>query len=79
MELNCKIVNDYFTCLTVIKARSTHTFSEYCVDLHMLFMFTYEQRKLGASTPQDCSFADAEFIKSITIDDIYAFIAYCQN
>jgi site-specific recombinase XerD len=42
-------------------------------------LFVYKQRKPSALPPSDCSFADIKFIKSITLEDIYAFIAYLQK
>jgi len=79
MVLNCKPVEDYVSYLKVIKGRSIHTINEYQTDLRMLFMFVYEQRNPNSIAASDCSFADIEFIKSITVDEIYSFIAYCQN
>lgn len=79
IKINNKIMNDYFNYLTVIKARSEHTIIEFRTDLRLLFIFVFEQRSLSASAESDCSFADIDFIKSITLDDIYAFIAHCQK
>ena len=72
-------MNDYFNYLTVIKARSQHTIVEFRVDLRLLFRFVYEQRHVGIVSPEDCDFADIDFIESISLDDIYAFIAHCQK
>lgn len=79
MEINNKILEEYFSYLTVIKARSPHTIAEFRIDLRMLFIFVYKKRKPSATAPFDCSFADIKFIKSITLDEIYAFIAYLQK
>ena len=79
IKINNKILNDYFNYLTVIKARSQHTIDEFRVDLRLLFRFVYEQRNAGIVAPEDCSFADIDFINSISLEDIYAFIAYCQK
>lgn len=79
MELNNKILEEYFSYLTMIKARSPHMISEFRVDLRLLFMFVYKRRKPSAAPPHDCSFADIKFIKSITLDDMYAFVAYLQK
>lgn len=79
MEINNKILEEYFSYLTVIKARSPHTIAEFRIDLRMLFIFVYKKRKPSATAPSDCSFADIKFIKSITLDEIYAFIAYLQK
>ncbi|TAH75127.1 MAG: hypothetical protein EWM47_00175 [Anaerolineaceae bacterium] len=79
MEINNKILEEYFSYLTVIKTQSPHTISEFRVDLRLLFQFAYKRRKPSATPPPDCSFADIKFIKSITLDDMYAFIAYLQK
>ncbi len=79
MEINNKILEEYFSYLTVIKARSLNTISEFKVDLRLLFKFVYKKRKPSSNPTSDCSFADIKFIKSITMDDMYAFIAYLQN
>jgi site-specific recombinase XerC len=79
MEINNKILEEYFSYLTVIKARSPHTIAEFRVDLRLLFIFVAKRRKPSSTPPTDCSFADIKFIKSITLDDMYAFIAYLQK
>ena len=76
MEINNKILEEYFSYLTVIKARSLNTISEFKVDLRLLFKFVYKKRKPSSNPTSDCSFADIKFIKSITMDDMYAFIAF---
>jgi site-specific recombinase XerD len=42
-------------------------------------MFIYRRKNLSDCELLDCSFANIEFIRSITMDDFYAFIAYLQN
>lgn len=79
MEINNKILEEYFSYLTVIKARSPLTITEFRIDLRLLFVFVLKRRKPSAATLSDCSFADIKFIKSITLDDMYAFIAYLQK
>jgi len=79
MEINNRIMDNYFNYLKVIKARSEHTIIEFRTDLRLLFMFVFEQRNPCIEAMSDCSFADIGFIKSISIDEIYAFIAHCQK
>lgn len=79
MEINNRILEEYFSYLTVIKARSPHTVAEFRIDLRLLFLFVFKRRKPSAVASSDCSFADIKFIKSITLDEIYAFIAYLQK
>lgn len=79
MEINNKILEEYFSYLTVIKARLLHTIAKFNIDLRLLFVFVFKRRKPSAASPADCSFANIKFIKSITLDDMYAFIAYLQK
>ena len=79
MIINNGILEDYFSYLTVIKTRSPHTVAEYKIDLRLLFIFVFNRRNNSGSPASDCSFAGIEFIKSVTIEDIYAFIAYLKN
>lgn len=79
MKINNKILEEYFSYLTVIKARSSHTIAEFRIDLRLLFVFVYKSRKPTVIPPPNCSFADIKFIKSIPLDDMYAFIAYLQK
>lgn len=79
MEINNTILEEYFSYLKVIKARSPHTIAEFCVDLRLFFMFVLKRKKPASTPSSDCSFADINFIKSITLDDMYAFIAYLQK
>jgi len=71
------VLDDYLTYLRVIKGRSEYTIAEYRVDIRLLFLHVYQLRFNKQNT--DCSFADIEFIKSITINDVYSFIRYCQE
>ena len=79
MKINCKILEEYFSYLSIIKARSPHTISEFRIDLRLLFLFVYKRRKPLAAPPSDCSFVDIEFVRAITMEDMYSFIAYLQN
>ena len=74
-----QILEEYFSCLTVIKARLTDTISEFRFDLRLLFKFVYKKRKPSSTPSSDCSFADIKFIKSITLDDMYSFVTYLQK
>lgn len=63
MEINNKILEEYFSYLTIINARSPNTISEFRVDLRLLFKFVYKKRKPSSTPSSDCSFADIKFIK----------------
>lgn len=45
MEINNKILEEYFGYLAVIKARSSHTIAEFRVNLRLLFMFVLKRNK----------------------------------
>lgn len=53
------------------QGRSPNTVVEYRTDILMFFSFLKEKYNL--------SFVDANFIHSITLNDMYAFISDCQN
>lgn len=73
----CQLVEQYLSYLAVIKGRSENTIKEYRTDLLMFFEYVMSSR----STPiikKDFSCIDIGFIKTINLNDMYAFIAYCQ-
>ena len=74
----CPLVEQYLGYLVVIKGRSENTVKEYRTDLLMFFSFVMVSR--NTSIP-DRIFAgvNLEFIKTISLNDMYAFIAYCQT
>lgn len=74
----CPILEQYLNYLTIIKGRSNNTILEYRIDLLYFFKFISEKRRI----PQvnfDFSHIDITFIKSISINDMYSFISYCQT
>ena len=75
----CTLLEQYLSYLTIVKGRSQLTAEEYRVDCNMLF--EYIKRKRGVPEEiikkRDFSDVDIEFIKSITVADMYAFITYC--
>ena len=77
MVTGSKVLDDYLSYLKVIKGRSENTIAEYRVDIRLLFLYIYRMR--FNSIRFDCSFADIDFIKSISIDDVYSFVRYCQE
>lgn len=48
MNINNKILEEYFSYLTVIKTRSPHTIAEFRVDLRLLFMFVLKRKNPSA-------------------------------
>ncbi len=77
MVLNNRIVENFLNYLEVIKSYSKHTILEYKLDINMLFKYIYNERY--NEYPEDLSFADINFIKTITLEDFYSFISYCKS
>ena len=77
----CLLLEQYLSYLTVVKGRSVLTSYEYRIDT--LLFFEYVKRTRGAPeeivVKRDFSDVDIEFIKSITVADMYDFITYCGN
>lgn len=74
----CPLVEQYLGYLSIIKNRSENTILEYRTDLLMFFKYIMALRNID---PIDYNFAqiDLEFIKSITLHEMYSFITYCQK
>lgn len=74
----CPLVEQYLSYLIVIKGRANNTIKEYRTDLLMFFNYIMNIRNIPIL---DKNFAqvDLEFIKSITLPDMYSFISYCQK
>lgn len=74
----CQLVEQYLGYLTVIKGRSENTIKEYRTDLLMFLNFVMESR----NTPVihgNFSVVNIDFVRSISLNDMYSFITYCQN
>jgi Site-specific recombinase XerD len=74
----CQLVEQYLGYLTVIKGRSENTVKEYRTDLLMLLNYVMELRKMPLSG-KNFSTVNIAFLRSITLNDMYSFISYCQN
>lgn len=74
----CPLVEQYLDYLLVIKNRSENTILEYRTDLLMFFSYIMNLRNINII---DINFKqiNLEFIKSITLQDMYGFISYCQK
>ena len=63
--------------------KSQLTVLEYGSDLRMFFRFIKLKRKLVPDDTEfssiDVSDVDRDLICSVTLDDAYAFLAYCRN
>jgi site-specific recombinase XerD len=75
----CALLEQYLSYLVVVKGRSPLTAEEYRVDCNMLFEYIKQIRGVPQEIldKRDFSDVDIDFIKSITIADMYAFITYC--
>lgn len=74
----CPLLEQYLGYLIVIKGRSENTILEYRTDLLMFFNFLLTIRNIPILN-NDFTLVDLNFIKSITLNDMYAFIAHCQT
>ncbi len=71
-----RLVEQYLSYLITIIGRSNNTILEYRLDLLQFFDFVATSRLQKCSNFQ---FVDIEFIRSISLGDMYEFLAYCQN
>ena len=76
---SCALLEQYLSYLTVVKGRSALTADEYRIDVLMMLSFIKQKRGVPEEilAGRDFSDVDIEFIKSITIGDMYDFITYC--
>ena len=74
----CPLVEQYLDYILIIKNRSENTILEYRTDLFMFFSYIMKLRNMNIV---DINFepVNLEFIKSITLQDMYSFIFYCQK
>jgi len=61
-----------------MKGRSENTIKEYRTDLLMFFNHVLNVRSFSPRV-KDFSCIDIEFIKTVTVRDMYAYLAYCQE
>ena len=75
----CVLLEQYLSYLVIVKGRSLLTAEEYRIDCNMLFEFIKQQRGVPQDIllKKDFSDVDIEFIKSVSVSDLYAFITYC--
>ncbi len=72
------LLEEYLSYLIVIKGRSINTIIEYRTDILMFFDFLCDKWSIN-HTKYDLSIVDEEFIKKVTLKEMYAFISYCQT
>lgn len=74
----CSLLEQYLGYLTVIKGRSDNTILEYRTDILSFFKFVLQARNIPF-VDKNFRGIDIDFIKSINLNDMYAYIAYCQS
>ena len=75
-DKTCLLVEQYLAYLVTIKGRSKNTVFEYRLDLLQFFRFLAVSRNIEYF---DFRFINIEFVRSIQLGDMYAFLAYCQE
>lgn len=77
-----KILQDFLVYLTTIKGKSKNTRQEYGYDIMMFLRFIRAMRE-GLDTDSlhtlQVNDIDIEFIKEISLEDLYHFLAYCEE
>lgn len=77
-----QLVQQYLVYLEAIKGHSELSVIEYASDLRTFFRFIAKEKGLPCRDNEnkiDLSPIDADFIKSITLNDAYQFLIYCKN
>lgn len=74
----CLLLEQYLNYLSVMKGRSPCTIREYRADILMFFLWLSSSRG-NSLVKRDFKFVDINYINSITLNDMYAFISYYQN
>ena len=75
-DKSCQTVEQYLAYLITVKGRSQNTVLEYRLDL--LQFFKYLDNVKGEKHP-DFRFVDIDFIRSVSLSDMYGFLAHCQD
>ncbi len=76
-------VKNFLSYQTAVKNKSELTVLEYASDLRTLFRWMLREKDKSTTRKDlneyDISVIDADFIRSITLGDLYAFLAFCQR
>ena len=77
------LVQDYLNYLASTKGKSDLTVHGYALDLQIFFRFLKQRRGLVSSDTEfdmiPISDVDLDLIRSVRLEDAYAFLAYCQR
>lgn len=77
-----KILNDFLIYLTTIKGKSKRTRKEYKYDLTLFLKYIIllrEDYEISKIADIPISNLDIEFLKSISLEEMYAFLEYCEE
>lgn len=74
----CPLVEQYLDYLLIIRNRSENTILEYRTYLLMFFSYIIKLRNINI-VDTNFKLVNLEFINSITLQDMYSFISYCQK
>ena len=70
-----KLLDEYLNYLLVIRGRSSNTTREYKIDIIMFMEFLIREKESKIEVKD----INIEFIKDITLTEMYSFISYCQT
>lgn len=73
------LLEEYLNYLLIIKGRSQNTIVEYRNDLLMFFDYLNSSKGIIGREKYDVTNVDINYIKGITLSDMYAFISHCQT
>ena len=78
-----QVTQYYFNYLITVNGKSPLTVSGYALDLRMFFRFLKVHRGLVSKNTDfdkiNISDLDIDFFKQVTVNEAYAFLAYCTN
>ncbi len=77
-----EVLRNYITYVETVRGRSSTTVNEYVSDLRTFFRFLYFNR--GLSNTDDLEQisikdVDVDFLRSVTLTEVYEFLVYCKN
>lgn len=75
-----KLVEDFVIYYKAVKGRSSRTIEEYRYDLYLFFKFCiHSVTDIPIEDIVDYQLITDDFIKEITLEDLHAFIYYCEE
>ncbi|SHF03678.1 Site-specific recombinase XerD [Caldanaerobius fijiensis DSM 17918] len=78
------VLNDFLNYLSTIRAKSPNTVQAYFYDLQLFLRYMLWYKKYNSSNSIDIESIDVnevdyDFLKTITLSDLYAFLSYVTN